>query len=345
MHSADIIDSVKAIAPLFVLIYIIYISSINALQQDIMNVTDKQEFLMSCQILGATHFVATKLPSEKLVINHIFAIAFNGIMIIPTILLNGVAVITILKSSQLNSKLCYYIILLQSMFDLAVGVLGIPLFIFFLANSIGGISDCFAASLARRLMAAPMGGSSMVLTAMTVERYIAILHPYTYRIQVTKQRILKYVGATATVQFLVISLSFAIKPLVQLYAITKVTLIFILTAYVYTRIYLVVKKLACSQKKPHAAAEELNVTKNKLFLQEIRQARSCFIVVICYFMLGFLPPAFATLFSSNSNSFQELLTIVWVVSIIITNSSINSVIFFWTKTMLRKEALKLLNIK
>ena len=57
------------------------------------------------------------------------------------------------------------------MFDLAVGVLGIPLFIFFLANSIDGIPNCVAASLARRLMIAPIGGSSIVLFAVTVERY------------------------------------------------------------------------------------------------------------------------------------------------------------------------------
>ena len=47
-------------------------------------------------MLETTHFFATKLPSEKFVINHIFVIAFKGIMIIPTLLLIGVAVITIL---------------------------------------------------------------------------------------------------------------------------------------------------------------------------------------------------------------------------------------------------------
>ena len=310
-----------------------------------MNATDKEEFLISCQILGATHFVATTHPSEKLVINNIFAIALNGIMIIPTILLNGVAVITIFKSSQLSSKPCYYIILLQSMVDLTVGVLSIPSFIYYLANSIGGISDCFAASLARRLLFVPLGGSSVVLITMAVERYIAIFYPYTYKTQVTKRRILKYVGATATVELFVISLSFAATRLMHLYTLVKVTFMFILNAYVYIRIYLVVKKLARSQKKPQAATEELNVTKKALFLQEIRQARSCFIVVICFFVLVFLPPAIATLVSSNSNRLQELLTIIWVVSIVITNSSINSVIFFWTKTMLRREAFKLLNIE
>ena len=68
---------------------------------------------------------------------------------------------------------------------------------------------------------------------MTIERYVAILHLFTYKTQVTKKRILKYVGAATTVEPLVIILSFAvITRLRELYLVVKVTLIFILTAYV-----------------------------------------------------------------------------------------------------------------
>ena len=84
------------------------------------------------------------------------------------------------------------------------------LIIFILANSIGEVSNCFAASLAHRLMLAPIGGSSIILTAMTIERYVAISHPFTYKTQVTKKRILKYLGAAITLEFLVI-ISFAVK--------------------------------------------------------------------------------------------------------------------------------------
>jgi hypothetical protein len=57
----------------------------------------QKKFETSCQILGTKHFVTEKLSSEKLLINHIFAIAVNGILIIPTLLLSAVAVITIFK--------------------------------------------------------------------------------------------------------------------------------------------------------------------------------------------------------------------------------------------------------
>ena len=308
-----------------------------------MNVSVKGVSQTSCQILETTNLITTKLPSEKLVINHIFAISFNGILIIPTLLLNGVAVITILKSSQLNCKPCYFIILLQSMFDIAVGMLGIPLFIYYLSSSIGGISNCFAASFARRLMHAPIEGSSITVTAMTLERYIAVLHPFTYKTQVTKNRLLKFVSGIVSVEFLVIILSFKSRWFLHVYVILKVILVFFITAFVYTRIYLVVKKLARAQKKPNTAAAGMNVTKKKLFLQEVRQARSCFIVVVCFFALSFLPPIVSVLLSTSINAYKAVAIRIWVFSFTILNSSVNSLIFFWTKNMLRKEALKILN--
>jgi hypothetical protein len=303
----------------------------------------QKEFEISCQILGTTHFIITKLPSNNLLINHIFAIALNGILIIPTILLNAIAVITIFKSSQLNSKPCYFIILVQSVIDLAIGVLGIPLFIFFLASRIGGISKCITTSLASRANIVPLGVSAITLSAMTLERYIAILHPYAYSTQVTKRRLLICVGCFAAVDFVVIILSFAIPWLLEIYATLKIMFVFFFIAFVYTRIYLVVKRLAQSQNKPRDAASEENFIRVKLFLREIKQAKSCFIVVICFCVLGFLPPTIAVPFFPSLNIFEELAIKMWIITLALCNSSVNSVIFFWTKTMLKKEAVKMLN--
>ena len=121
-----------------------------------------------------------------------------------------------------------------------------------------------------------------------------------------------------------------------------VPLVFVFTAFAYTRIYLVVRKLNRTQNQP-SDVEEVNLTRKKLFLREIKQAKSCFIVVMCFFILSFLPPM---VFTSNINTADEskfLVNTVWVYTIPMSNSSVNSVIFFWTKTMLRKEAKKRLN--
>ena len=307
-----------------------------------MNLTVKDEFKASCQGFADELFLITRLPSENLLINHIFAITFNSIVIIPTFLLNAVAVITILKSQPLRSKPCYFIILLQSMLDLAVCMLGIPSFIFLLTNAIGGISNCLAVFLAVRFLFVPMGVSTIITTAMTIERYIAILHPYAYKIQVTKRRILVSVCSSAAMDVFLMNLFLRFQTLVRIYVIMKLTCFLFLTAYAYGRIYSVVRKLIRSQKKPHDETKEINLGKMKLFLQQIKQARSSFIVVFCLFTLCFLPPVIATPFVARVNEFEELGIVIWVFSINLFNSTANSVIFFWTKKMLRKEALKVL---
>ena len=298
---------------------------------------------MSCNILGKTHFVITALPSEKLIINYIIAISFNGLLMIPTILLNAVAIITILKSSQLKSKPCFFIILVQSVIDLAVGVLSIPLLIFALASGIGGITNCIAARLAWISTLLPPMLSWVILSAMTLERYIAILHPYAYKTQVTKKRLLIYVGCGGIVP---ISLFFVFLHNPRLYHIcgaASLILIFVFTAFAYTRIYLVVKKLSHSPNRPHDPAAVENTTKVKAFLQKFKHAKSCFMVVVCFGVLCFLPGAITVSFLPTLTPSEKQAVMVWVFTLGMLNSSVNSVIFFWTKTMLRNEAVKTLN--
>ncbi len=306
-----------------------------------MNLSEEQEGVeMSCEILGKTYSVITKLPSDKFIINHIFAIAVNSILIIPTILLNAIPIITILKCSQLNSKPCYFIILIQSAIDLAVGVLGIPLILVYLASGIGGSSNCVLATLAFRAMTFPMGLSTFTVSALTLERYIAILYPYSYKTQVTKKRLLIYECVSAVVIFSLIIFSFHTGR--RYGAIAVQILIFIFMAFAYTRIYLVVKKLARSDIRPHDATAE-NLTKMKLFLREIKQAKSCFIVVICFGLLCFLPSAIAFPIFPSFSKYNLLAVSIWIHTLFLLNSSVNSLIFFWTKMMLRKEAAKLTN--
>ena len=301
-----------------------------------MNVSEAYIITCPYTMMGNTNNLQTSF--KKFLISHIFAASVNGIFIIPTILLNAVSIVTIFKSSQLNSKPCYFIILVQSVIDLAVGVLGIPLFLVYIVQGITGTLNCFGILLAKNSLILPIGVSIITLSAMTMERYIAILHPYAYSTEVTKKIILVYVGSGAAVVFFVIILSFRIQPAVLMFGSLLVTLVLIFTAFAYTRIYLVVRKL---NRSPNQPLEE-NLTKKKLLLREIKQAKSCFIVVMCFFTLSFLPPI-ALLLLRHIDESELLAKHVWMDTISMFNSSANSVIFFWTKTMLRKEAKKRLN--
>ena len=303
---------------------------------------DQDIFEKSCLIFGQTHVFIRTLPSERLLVNHFVILTANIMLVFPTILLNAVSIITIVKSSQLKSKICYFIILMESVTDLTVGLFGIPLFLIFLITGIGKISNCLIAILAYRSSVLPIGVSILTLSALTMERYIAILHPYSYSTQVTKKRILTYVCFGVVVMFGIVILSLAIEGLIKRFTMALAILFFTSAAYIYTKIYTVVRKLACSKNELQDSQVVNNLTRQKMFIQEIKQAKNCFIVVICFFFLCFLPVIVTNVVAGSVNKYKLQAIQNWATTLGLSNSSINSVIFFWTKTLLRKEAIKFL---
>lgn len=303
-----------------------------------MNLSTKQE--ATCEIFGTIFSVDYFNDQSEWFINHTFVLVLNSILIIPTILLNGLSIITIINSHQLKSKPCYFTILVQSVIDLAVGVLAMPLYLTFMKSDISGISNCvFFATLINRLFLVPIVLSSTTLFVMTLERYIAVLHPYAYSTQATKKKLLGFVVAGSVIDFSVMSASLAFPNLTNVYAISKQTLVFLFIAIAYTRIFVVVRRLSHSQNRPHDAFSKRNLTRMKLFVREVKGARSCFIVVICFCTLAFMPVAFMSPFLPSRSRSEQSTMMAWAITAAFANSSANSVIFFWTKTMLRKEAI------
>lgn len=303
--------------------------------------------VVSCRILGKKYSFTEKTASEKLYINRIFLTTFNAAIIIPTILLNAIAIATIAKSRKLSKKTCYFIILIQSMIDLAVGVFGIPSNTFVLASRIGGVSNCSAVILVQRFKMILTGVSIITLTALTLDRYIAILHPFVYKTLVTKKKMLVFVSFAFLIKLTFILLSLVLTRTIMVKSIaTSRVIILLLTTLAYLRIYLVAKTIGRSPNlRQQPAAREEGRTRMKLFLQQVKLAKSCFFVVLCYFVLCCLPIVVVgyfleTIYSGGNDVF--LVGTLWTVTLALLNSSVNSLIFFWTNTMLRKEAVKML---
>ena len=299
-------------------------------------------FIAECQILGTNQVLITKIPSEKYLINNISVIVFNAILILPTIALNLVASITILKTPQLKSKPCYFIILAQSVIDLAVGVVGIPSYISFIASWTGGASSCLSTSLLFRGGMISVLSSLVTVSILTLERYIAIIHPYAYKTQVTKKRIVICTASSAVVHSGFVAVSYLGKQLVMIYGMISAGLVFFFTTFAYTRIFFVARSLVGSPSQPHDVGKLQNVTKTKLLRQKIKLAKSCFAVVICFFSLCFLPQAIAFPYYTDLKKVENIEIGVWIGTIVLVNSSANSVLFFWAKKMLRKEGIKFL---
>ena len=305
-----------------------------------MNITAGSESLRTCYIQGNKFTFVQNLPSKPYVVNQIFLIILNGVLMFSTLFLNGIAVATVTKS-HLRNKVCYFPILLQSVIDVSVGVVTIPMFIVYLVSPFVTVEICIVNAVAIQTYFLPCVLSVITLSAMTMERYIGVLYPYSYHNFVTKKRILAYVGGSGAVTLFVVVMSFFVpENLSMMFFAGTLVLFFFFTAFAYTKIYLVVRRLTRSRNRPENE-EARDVGRWKAFQRQVKHARSCFLVVLCFFTFLLpisVPPTMFNLTRVNNMVHQS-----WSVTFLILNSSINSLIFYWTKSALRKEAIKLLN--
>ena len=84
-------------------------------------------FLKTCKVADISFVIMSDFPEDKYEGFQIALLVVNCILFFSTISLNGISIITIRRSCQLRSKVCYFVILLQSVVDLIVGAAGIPL--------------------------------------------------------------------------------------------------------------------------------------------------------------------------------------------------------------------------
>ena len=295
-------------------------------------------FFATCTFVDISVTRIREFPSKNYRFAQIALLVINIILLLSTISLNGISIITIRKSPQLGNKVCYFVILLQSVVDLFVGLLTIPLTFYYSLSPFLKDPNCALIVLTFRTPPLPCGLSIVTLSAMTMERYMGVLYPYQYQTTVTKRRIFVFVAGSGFVVFSAVVSSFYDQQ-VMLYFIRVFISVFLLfTSFAYTRIYLEIWKLIRSEAYPAGASEERQ--RKKKVLRARRHATSCFLIVVSFFLLLFpviLVPVFLTV-----DSFHHAVYFNWSVTLVILNSTVNSVIFFWTKTLLRKEALKTL---
>ena len=160
-----------------------------------MNITSNSSasFVKTCALLKASNDSFVDCPSNGYKICYAVMFAVNIILIIPTVLLNGTSVIAILKCSQLNTKVYFFLVLVQSIIDLTVGLLGLPLFVVVLATELFGSVNCVVSVVAERIMSLPSSFAIGTLIALTFERYMGLIHPFSYVAKVTKKRMLTFI--------------------------------------------------------------------------------------------------------------------------------------------------------
>ena len=291
--------------------------------------------LIHCVVMAYRFQMIAELPSNENLVSHIVLIIVNIIICISTVLTNSLTIITFLKCSKLRKAISFVFVLALSISDFGVGIGGSSLYILMLLGMVTSLhNSCILFFLFRCLMTLVMTFSLLILTGMNCERYLSIFHPIFHRTKVTTQIIWKYVlfSCICTIVFSILSF---LQPIPIILAVFLAISIFVYIAIFASRLFQRVHNQDNTQR------EKAICKPRKRFAQEIRLAKSCFIIVFCC-ILCYSPAVVVRIAETkeNLNRIDFRIYRFWSITLMLFNSSLNSCIFFWKNRALRREAKK-----
>ena len=291
-----------------------------------MNVTYVDDnFLLTCLTNNGafTYYAVGSIPK----VNHIIVCIFNVLLSFSTTILNATTVLVYWRSSQLQKKTSYFLIMLLSLSDLGIGTFCNPTFVILLLKDLWRDNNCPLYAVFYIVQFALFDMSFTTLFLLNLERYLGIVHPIFHRRKLTKFKLLTALfilwclfAIDGCVLFIDES---AAKVILSIY----VCLFLIFLTYIYARIFLRARAMALNPISVDG-------------VRNIKLAKSCLIIVGCTFVC-FCPMAITNSFWKLS-SFGRILW-SWSSTFVFLSSTLNSAIFFWRNQILRSEAKKVLS--
>ena len=276
---------------------------------------------------------------QSTVVNTALLRLFNVAFMVSGIFLNSVVIINLWRSSQLRKKLCYFMILVLSCFDLAVVAIMNPLQIAStISVALGKYNDMQEAR--RFYIGVSLNGFSMLaLLVLNIERFLALTYPFFHQTSVTKQRLIFLLVALmilCTSPLLLSYLSYQIVSNVLPAIIIAVLLL--LFIYLNYKMFIIARSKRNNEKVVKSSDQER--TRSKF---QFKTFSTCLLAVICYFIC-YCPYLFysALRLTSNRNTALRELAFyeLWTSSCVHVNSTFNCLIFFWRNSILRREGMK-----
>ena len=170
---------------------------------------------------------------------------------------------------------------------------------------------------------------------------MGVLHPFFHRTKITKKKLLFHVFHSCVSHTVTVLMFYVYMTVRRLVIATVIPVFLVGTTYVYVRIFLVERKRPIATQNPIAGqGNKSAMDKKKTYLREIKLAKSCFMIVLL-FIFCFLPLSIVYVFFADRMSPTFRIVQSWCLTLATLNSSLNSVIFFWTRAVLRKEAKKI----
>ena len=273
----------------------------------------------------------------------VFLVVLNSFLAITATLGNAVILAALHKESSLHppSK-----ILLRSLAltDFFVGIIVEPLFVIFLITAkYQNSSLCHPVVAIDVYTSLPLFYVSLfTVTAISVDRLLALLLGIRYRQVVTFRRMLAIVICLWTLSFAIVTYSFSLnRQVLQYFGAIAVSLCLVVSTCSYAKIYLkLLQHQAQVQEHVHQGQpnghEPLNIAR-------YRKTVCSALWVQCSFIACYLPFGVVTVLMTSEESLPTLyVACAYSSTLLFFNSTLNPILYFWRMREVRRAAFDII---
>ncbi len=296
--------------------------------------TENASDFITCQFRNNQEILIKGFVSEKDKLIQIIALVIGIVFFFSTTFLNGVAAATIWRSRELLRKVCNFTIMIQSIVDLTIGLIVLPLFIAVLATEIAGSPNCLLMNVNEIVSAIFYLYQMTSLSMIHIERYFGVMYPLVHRVHVTKSRLLKYHMSVCGLQSIIFALLVTVESSPKYITCITVSLLTALTLFVYVSIF-------CSRvHKNHSSRSQISPESNgkrSRLLKDLKIAKSCLLVMLSFLITTVMLTLELFEVRDSRDSYFEVLFKGWAAMLVFFNSTLNSIIYFWKTKKLRQQ--------
>jgi Ca2+/Na+ antiporter len=189
------------------------------------------------------------------------------------------------------------------------------------------------------------GSSLFALLTLNVERFLALTCPFFHQASVTKTRLLCF---QAFLTVIIVGLSPVLLHFnAKMFANIVVVVFFLLLLFVFIYLNYKMFKIAKSKREDERVVSTTATSMDenrKTRILNLKSISTCSLAVSCFIFSSFPQILCSALrLASALSERQFLLFNLWTIMFISVNSTLNSVIFFWRNSILRREGMKIVN--
>jgi hypothetical protein len=273
-------------------------------------------------------------------INLIFIFVLNVLFFFSGICLNSVVILSIRRSVQLRKKLCYFMIMVLSCFDLLQVVTGHPWTALVAMLRLTGTLHYVYPSwmdISGNVSHIFIGFSLLALLVMNFDRYLATSYPIFHRTSVTKEKLLTLL-AILNIMFVTLALISRVYDVLIPYPVFSLICFSILFApmlFINYKLFRIARKSRRNNRIPPEMKKTFS----------LKNISSCLLAVACFGVLNI--PVFVyiglNMTTKRAMTFDNAyIAGLWAKTITSMNSTCNCLIFYWKNKILRTEGMKIL---